>query len=192
MFLDGVPRQTPKTARALSPGKDNSGRGRRLRRSSDCDGQGCNPTRFDPEATASAPPWRTATSHRIRIPWPIAAARLRADLVSARDGDVGLAAEDGEYRVLEQKQSIGLVGMGRRRMVSRYRSSKPSGSVSRRGVRPPDEIGTGFLVSFGQDPTERTLGLVGVRYPIWRIVPCPSAASRSATKRCVATAGGRT
>jgi len=178
IFLDGVPWKTPQTARDLAPGKY------QLR----VESKGYET--FSQTVTIKAatqhdltlklrpaePPWRTAA----KSPHPDTLARktyarLRFDLVSARDGDVGLPAEGKvDVEVLEQKQSIGLVGMG-----------IAAGWRDRHMII--EALGVG--IQTGSDTTETKLaqailgelqgmtrvsirpGWVGLRYPIWRIEP---------------------
>ena len=200
VFLDGVPWQTPKTARALSPGKY------QLR--VEADGYETFSQTVTVKAATqhdltlklrpSAPPWRTAT----KSPHPDTLAhsgyaRLRVDLVSARDGDVGLAAEDGvDIEVLEQKQSIGLVGMGLAAgWRSRYLIIEAIGVGLQTGSETTETKLAQAILGELQGMTRLSVrpGWVGVRYPIWRIEPYVLGGLEisNETLRGV-TAGGRT
>ena len=178
VFLDGVPWPTPQTPRALGPGKY------QLR----VEAEGYETfsqtvtikaaTQHDLtlKLRPSAPPWRTAVKspHRDTLAHGTYA-RLRFDMVSARDGDVGLEAEGGvNIEVLEQKQSIGLVGMGvAAGWRSRYLVVEALGLGIQTGSDTTEtKLGDAILGELqGMTRINIRPGWVGLRYPVWRIEP---------------------
>jgi len=178
VFLDGVPWLTPTEPRQLPPGNY------QLR----VEAEGYET--FSQTVTVKAatqhdltlklrpdaPPWRDA----VKGPHPDTLARgfyarLRLDLVSARDGDVGLAAEDGvDIDLQEQRKSVGLIGVGvATGWRSRYMLVEAIGISIQTGSEAVEARLSDAIAGEIQGITRFNIrpGWVGLRYPVWRIEP---------------------
>ena len=178
VFLDGVPWLTPTEPRQLAPGNY------QLR----VEAEGYET--FSQTVTVKAatqhdltlklrpdaPPWRDA----VKGPHPDALARgfyarLRLDLVSARDGDVGLAAEDGvDIDLQDQRKSVGLIGVGvATGWRSRYMLVEAIGISIQTGSEAVEARLSDAIAGEIQGITRFNIrpGWVGLRYPVWRIEP---------------------